>query len=147
MAASFAAKRVTSSPGVTPDPTSASTPPASGEGLARVAIEGPAYAASRSAQPRVATASAPVGSTRTANAVSTSRQCRTTPTTASAGSSYEQEQGPFATQPAQQNGNPTWNVTGPAISISHVTQRNWGWIRSLMGPTVETATEHPAERA
>jgi len=30
--------------------------------------------------------------------------------------------GPFATQPAQQNGNPTWNVAGPTISTSQVTQ-------------------------
>lgn len=38
--------------------------------------------------------------------------------------SYEQVHGPPATHPAQQNGKPTWNVAGPAIAISQVTQVN-----------------------
>jgi len=43
---------------------------------------------------------------------------------ASACASYEHVHGPSAAQPAQQNGNPTWRVARPTISISQLTQVN-----------------------
>lgn len=52
-----------------------------------------------------------------------SRQWRMRGSSGASGSE-ERVHGPPATQPAQQNGRPTWNVGEPAISIPHVAQVN-----------------------
>ena len=75
---------------------------------------------------------------------------------ASSRTSYEHEHGPPTTQPAQQNGRPTWNSGRPAISSSQVTQlsvhgrgRSWrprsaAWIHAPR--TLGTSPEARRER-